>query len=143
VTVQTTPSASTTPATRYPTERSRIVGLLLAVVLLVLTCVASLAVGTQNVSLATVWHAVTDYHDIGDQWIVHELRVPRTVLALVVGLALGLAGTHAVSRPAASRTAAAATLRHVLERRFTRNPFSQAPARLARLSMLDCPASST
>ncbi|WP_083741430.1 iron chelate uptake ABC transporter family permease subunit [Mycobacterium sp. MS1601] len=56
-------------------------------------CVASLAIGTQNVSLGTVWQAVTDYQDIGDQWIVHDLRIPRTVLALLVGLALGLAGT--------------------------------------------------
>ncbi len=43
-------------------------------------------------SLSTVWHAVTDYHDIGDQWIVHDLRILRTVLALLVGLALGLSG---------------------------------------------------
>ena len=54
---------------------------------------ASLAIGTENVSLPTVWQAVTDYHDIGDQWIVHDLRIPRTVLALLVGLALGLSGT--------------------------------------------------
>lgn len=56
-------------------------------------CVASLAIGTQNVGLPTVWQAVTDYRDIGDQWIVHDLRIPRTVLALLVGVALGLAGT--------------------------------------------------
>jgi hypothetical protein len=57
------------------------------------TCIASLAIGTENVSLPTVWSAVTDYRDIGDQWIVHDLRIPRTVLALLVGLALGLSGT--------------------------------------------------
>ncbi len=56
-------------------------------------CIASLAIGTQNVSLSTVWQAVTDYRDIGDQWIVHDLRIPRTVLGLLVGLALGLSGT--------------------------------------------------
>jgi iron-siderophore transport system permease protein len=60
VTVQTpTSPASTTPATRYPTGRSRILWLLVGVALLALTCVTSLAVGTQNVGLATVWHAVT------------------------------------------------------------------------------------
>jgi iron complex transport system permease protein len=86
--------ARTAPATqRYPTQRSRVIGLLVAVALLALTCVASLAVGTENVSLPTVWHAVIDYHDIGDQWIVRDLRIPRTVLALLVGLALGLSGT--------------------------------------------------
>lgn len=61
--------------------------------MLLLVCTASLAIGTENVSLATVWQAVTDYHDIGDQWIVHDLRIPRTVLGLLVGLALGLSGT--------------------------------------------------
>ena len=40
-----------------------------------------------------MWQALTDYRDIGDQWIVHDLRVPRTVLGLLVGLALGLSGT--------------------------------------------------
>jgi iron complex transport system permease protein len=56
-------------------------------------CIASLAIGTENVALSTVWQAVTNYRDIGDQWIVHDLRVPRTVLALLVGVALGLSGT--------------------------------------------------
>lgn len=56
-------------------------------------CVASLAIGTENVTLQTVWHALTGYRDIGDQWIVRDLRIPRTVLALLVGLALGLSGT--------------------------------------------------
>ena len=66
---------------------------MLSVPLLALVCVASLAIGTQNVGLSTVWQAVTDYRDIGDQWIVHELRIPRTALAIVVGIALGLSGT--------------------------------------------------
>lgn len=61
-------------------------------VVLTLMCVASLTIGTENVALSTVWQAVTDHRDIGDQWIVHDLRIPRTVLALLVGLALGLAG---------------------------------------------------
>ena len=80
-------------ATRRPTERTRWLGLLVSTVLLAAVCVASLAIGTQNVGLSTVWQAVTDYRDIGDQWIVHELRIPRTALAMVVGVALGLSGT--------------------------------------------------
>ncbi|HEV7421661.1 MAG TPA: iron chelate uptake ABC transporter family permease subunit [Mycobacterium sp.] len=61
--------------------------------MLAATCIVSLAVGTENVTLSSVWQAVTDYHDIGDEWIVHDLRIPRTLLALLVGLALGLSGT--------------------------------------------------
>jgi iron complex transport system permease protein len=52
-----------------------------------------MAIGTENLSLSTVWQALTDYRDIGDQWIVHDLRIPRTALALLVGLSLGLSGT--------------------------------------------------
>ncbi|GFG49801.1 Fe(3+)-siderophore ABC transporter permease [Mycolicibacterium agri] len=92
MTVQTATQPVTRTA-RYPTTRSRAAGLGLAAVLLVAACVASLAIGTENVDLSTVWHALTDYRDSGDEWIVHDLRVPRTVLALLVGLALGLSGT--------------------------------------------------
>lgn len=74
------------------TSNGRVVGLSVAVVLLAAVCVASLAIGTENVALSTVWQAVTDYHDVGDQWIVRDLRIPRTVLGLLVGLALGLSG---------------------------------------------------
>jgi iron complex transport system permease protein len=57
-----------------------------------LVCVLSLAIGTENVDLATVWLAVTDYTDTGNEWIVHELRISRTILGIVVGIALGLSG---------------------------------------------------
>lgn len=76
-----------------PVRRHRGFGLAIAATLLAAMCLASLAIGTENVSLPTVWHAVTGYRDIGDQWIVHDLRIPRTALALLVGLALGLSGT--------------------------------------------------
>jgi iron complex transport system permease protein len=91
VTIQA--AAISTPVARHPTPHSRAVGLAAATVVLSLVCVASLAIGTETVSLSTVWQAVTDYRDIGDQWIVHDLRIPRTVLGLLVGLALGLSGT--------------------------------------------------
>jgi iron complex transport system permease protein len=73
-------------------DRRRPVGLLLCVLLLVVVSVFSPAIGTQSVDLATVWRAVTDYTDSGDQWIVHDLRIPRTLLGMVVGVALGLSG---------------------------------------------------
>lgn len=88
------------PAPTHVAADKRAVGLAVATVVLAAVCVASLAIGTQNVALSTVWQAVTDYRDIGDQWIVHDLRIPRTVLGLLVGLALGLSGTliQAVAR---------------------------------------------
>jgi len=55
-------------------------------------CALSLAIGTETVSPGTVWRAVTDYTDTGNEWIVHDLRIPRTLLGIVVGIALGLSG---------------------------------------------------
>jgi iron complex transport system permease protein len=88
------------PVSARVTTRNRAVGLAIASMVLAVMCVASLAIGTQSVSLSTVWHAVIDYRDVGDQWIVHDLRIPRTVLGLLVGVALGLSGTliQAVAR---------------------------------------------
>jgi iron complex transport system permease protein len=70
----------------------RLPGLALCAALLLAVSVLSLAIGTQSVDLSTVWHAVTNYTDSGDQWIVHDLRIPRTLLGIVVGVALGLSG---------------------------------------------------
>ncbi len=77
-----------------PTDlgRRRWSGLLVAVGVLVVMCVLSLAIGTQSVGLGTVWRALTNYTDTGNEWIVHDLRIPRTILGIVVGLALGLCG---------------------------------------------------
>src|SRR3954454_7812805 len=73
-------------------HRRHLTGLAVCAAVLALAGVLSLAIGTQTVGLPTVWRAVTEYTDTGNEWIVHELRIPRTVLGVVVGVALGLAG---------------------------------------------------
>src|SRR4051794_20042055 len=78
-----------TPATH---RRRRVVGLLFCAAVLALVCVLSLAIGTENVGPATVWRAVAHYTDTGNEWIVRQLRIPRTILGVVVGVALGLSG---------------------------------------------------
>jgi iron complex transport system permease protein len=84
---------ATVEVVRARSGRGRTLGLAVSVAVLAGTCVASLAIGTQNVPLTTVWQALNDYRDIGDQWIVRDLRIPRTVLAVLVGIALALSGT--------------------------------------------------
>jgi iron-siderophore transport system permease protein len=55
--------------------------------------VASLAVGAQSLGPAEVWHAVVAPDPAAPATaIVRDLRLPRTVLGLLVGLALGAAG---------------------------------------------------
>lgn len=65
--------------------------LLLAAVLL---CVAllSLALGAKPIPLLTVIDAVAGYRDGADAVLVRQGRVPRTLLGLVAGAALGAAG---------------------------------------------------
>lgn len=64
---------------------------------LVLAVVASLAIGARPVSLGHVWAALTDPGSLppdaaADAVVVRDLRIPRTVIGLLAGAALGLAG---------------------------------------------------
>ncbi|QDG61968.1 iron ABC transporter permease [Pseudarthrobacter sp. NIBRBAC000502771] len=75
-----------------PRGRERTAWLLAAVVVLVLLAGTSLAVGARDVPLGTVWQALTAFDPLnGDHAVVHA-RIPRTVLGLLAGGALGLAG---------------------------------------------------
>lgn len=87
--VQTLPSPAAGLAV---TNRKRTLWLLLAAAVLALTVVASLVIGSKNISPAEVFAALWHPGASNDGFIVMELRVPRTLLGLVVGTALGLAG---------------------------------------------------
>src|SRR5262245_7418062 len=89
-TIAPTPVAA---PTRDPgVRRGSIRGLVVLAVLLVVAGLLSLAVGSRGIALTTVVDVL--FHPDGSDasTIVHELRVPRTLLAIVVGLALGVAG---------------------------------------------------
>lgn len=76
-------------------------GLLLGLLLLVVAVLASLVVGSRSIGGAQVFEALSAYDRLDDQHlIVRELRVPRTLVAILAGLALGLAGAimQAVTR---------------------------------------------
>ena len=71
----------------------RILGLALLLVLVVVAALASIAVGTRSIGLGEVWRSLIDGDLSTDAAvIVRQLRVPRTALGLLVGLALGVAG---------------------------------------------------
>lgn len=75
---------------------ARGLGLLLAVAALVAVAALSIAVGTKSIPLSTVWDAldgsVTDASRAGDLTIIRDLRIPRTLIGIAAGVALGLAG---------------------------------------------------
>lgn len=71
----------------------RLLWLLVALAVLVLTVLVSIAVGSRSIPLGTVIDALVDPVAGDDEHVViRSLRVPRTVVGLMVGAALGLAG---------------------------------------------------
>ncbi|MEV0787536.1 iron chelate uptake ABC transporter family permease subunit [Streptomyces sp. NPDC050423] len=64
----------------------------MALALLALVCLASIGIGAKALPLADVWHGLFHYAGSSDDVLVRKMRVPRTVLGLIVGSALGLAG---------------------------------------------------
>jgi iron complex transport system permease protein len=88
-----TPCASREQRPAVRQRSQRVLGLLAGVAVVALLCFLSLAVGTRTTSLSTVWQAIVSY-DSGDtdQLVIRELRLPRTILGVLVGAALGLAG---------------------------------------------------
>lgn len=79
------------------TRRRRVVGLGVLAVALVIAATVSLAVGARALSPGEVWHGLfaepePDQKLTEIRLIVQTVRVPRTVLAIVAGLALGVGG---------------------------------------------------
>nr|WP_308011967.1 iron chelate uptake ABC transporter family permease subunit [Streptomyces acidipaludis] len=70
----------------------RTAGLLLAVGLLLVVVAASIALGAKDIPLGQVGHGLFHATGTDNDVVVRELRVPRTLLGLLVGAALGLAG---------------------------------------------------
>lgn len=68
-------------------------GLLWGMLLLILLTISSVFIGTRSISVATTWQALVNFDPRNSEHLlVHYLRLPRTLLGLVVGVALGAAG---------------------------------------------------
>ncbi len=91
---------SPTPSTDGPPRSSarlgagrRLAGVAILASALVLVGLGSLAVGAKSIPTSTVLDAVFSYDEtVTDHLIIRELRVPRTIVGLAVGAALGVAG---------------------------------------------------
>jgi iron complex transport system permease protein len=98
----TTATLSTSSEHRgSPRARRRWGALILGIVLLAVSCSASLLIGSKFIPPAEVVHALAHpASGSADSSVVVTLRLPRTAIALAVGIALGLAGAlvQAVTR---------------------------------------------
>lgn len=89
-----------------PDERAarlarRLAGVIGLLVLLLFAGIASLAVGAKSIPVGSVIDAFTAFDPtITDHLVIRELRLPRTVVGIMVGASLGVAGAlmQAVTR---------------------------------------------
>lgn len=75
-----------------PQRRRRLLGLAVLAGVLVLAVLASIGVGTKIIPLNEVVSALVAPTGTENDVVIRSLRIPRTVLGVLVGIALGLAG---------------------------------------------------
>ncbi|MGP3954251.1 FecCD family ABC transporter permease [Streptomyces sp. 7N604] len=71
---------------------ARALGLLAAAGVLLLVAAASIAVGAKQIPPDQVWHGLFHYSGSDTDVVIRDVRLPRTLLGLLVGTGLGLAG---------------------------------------------------
>ncbi len=88
------PIAPSAPARAPGTHSGRkAAGLAALVGLLFVMCIVSITFGARDVNLGTIWMALTDFDPASaSQTVIREMRIPRTIIGLFAGMALGLAG---------------------------------------------------
>ncbi len=79
-------------AATVPGPHRRLLGLILALVALLVLLVLSVTIGSTAIPPSVVWDALFHPSVDIDQFAIRDYRLPRTVVGLVIGVALGLAG---------------------------------------------------
>lgn len=82
-------------------SRARLAGLVVALAVLVVAVVASIVIGSRDIPLHTIWAVLSGADTTSaDAVVMIEVRGPRTIIAILAGLALGVSGAliQAVTR---------------------------------------------
>lgn len=72
--------------------RRRSIGLVVALVALVTLMALSVMIGSATIAPSVVWDALFHPSDDIDQFSIRDYRLPRTIVGLAVGMALGVSG---------------------------------------------------
>ncbi|QGG43018.1 iron chelate uptake ABC transporter family permease subunit [Aeromicrobium yanjiei] len=93
MTMTQTSAAAVEAAPRHRSRAALASGLVLLAVVLAVVCFFSITLGSRGVGIPTIWKAFTDYDpSAASQTVIREMRVPRTLIGLFAGAALGLSG---------------------------------------------------
>lgn len=84
--------SSAAPAARRHRYQYRAIGLVAAVVALLMLMVSSVMVGSKSIPPTVIWDALFHPAVNPDHFAIRDYRVPRTIVGLAVGMALGIAG---------------------------------------------------
>lgn len=81
------------PAPRHRWAPGLGVGVVVLLGLLVVVAFTSIALGSRSITPSDIWYAFTDFRpDNAEHIVLRDMRVPRTLLGLLAGAALGMAG---------------------------------------------------
>ncbi|WP_407111687.1 FecCD family ABC transporter permease [Streptomyces sp. DSM 116494] len=89
---ETRDPAPAVPGARRGSAALRALGLLLALGALLLVGLTSVWVGTRGIPFTSTWTLLLHPDGSEASVIIHDYRIPRTLLGFVVGMALGLSG---------------------------------------------------
>ena len=70
----------------------RTLGLVIGFILLAVLIIGSLSIGSNPIPVGRVWDLLFHANGSVESGIIHEQRIPRTILVILVGAALGVAG---------------------------------------------------
>jgi iron complex transport system permease protein len=80
-------------APRHRPGAGLVAGLVVLVGVLLVVCFFSVTLGSRGVGVPTIWKAFTDFDPASaSETVIREMRVPRTLIGILAGAALGVSG---------------------------------------------------
>lgn len=76
----------------FTTNRYRTIALLAFILILIAAVCSSIVYGYTNTSWTTAYKAFTDFNGSNEHLVIQNVRLPRALIAAVVGASLGVAG---------------------------------------------------